>query len=269
MFTRCPECHAIYPLRALWMAQNQGKVECGRCGKIYNCIEHLFDDWPEPDELPAPAATSEAPFYLSHRISNEKQAVHHLEAAGQIELPNNDTGIEGGTDSEIGTDPDQLDLLPFRTYKWVWNSLLLLLIPLTLINFGWHYRHDLLQNTTLRSTAEGLGLVKTANKQKQRHPEQFQLLSRDMHAHPGLKGALVLSLTIVNRAGFRQNLPDIEISLLDENQKTLARRRLKPAEYLAEKHQVNNGLAPDALLPLVIEFADPAVAARGYEIQFL
>jgi predicted Zn finger-like uncharacterized protein len=266
MFTRCPDCHAIYPLRASWLAQDQGKVECGRCGKIYNTLNQLFDEWPEPDEMPALPAERNTPFHLSHRFTNEQQQPSQVSGYHGA-VVSEDEDIEQNEDQQ--PDPNQLGLLPAKSYQWVWTTLLIIIIPLTLANFGWHYQQQLLENPTIRTTAEGLGLVETRQIKSRKNPELFQLLSRDMHTHPSQAGALVLSLTMVNRADFRQDLPVIELSLLDSSQRVLARRQLQPDEYLTDRSDTANGLAPDALLPLVIEFSDPGIEAKGFEIRFL
>ncbi|MBE9548247.1 MAG: DUF3426 domain-containing protein [Proteobacteria bacterium] len=272
MYTRCPDCHAIYPLRASWLAQDQGKAECGRCGKIYNTLNQLFDDWPEPDEMPALPAEQNTPFHLSHRFTNQRQQPAPASGYhGATPQDDEDTGEDesSGQNENWQPDPNQLDLLPAKNHQWLWITLLLLVIPLTLANFGWHYRQQLLENPTIRTTAEGLGLVEIRQTKSRKNPELFQLLSRDMHAHPSQPGALVLSLTMVNRADYRQELPVIELRLLNTSQRVLASRQLTPDEYLADRSSTGNGLAPDALLPLVIEFADPGIEAQGFEIRFL
>jgi len=266
MFTRCPDCHAIYPLRASWLAQDRGKVECGRCGKIYNALKHLFDDWPEPDEVPISAAEQNQPFHLSHRFTNEPDAATQNNGyQGAVVVADE----ENPTDDQPQPDPNQLNLLPAKSYHWVWNALLIALIPLTLANFSWHYRQPLLEIPTIRTTAEGLGLVEMQQSKARQNPELFQLLSRDLHAHPSRADALILSLTMVNRADYRQDFPQIELSLLDTNNRVLARKILQPDEYLTDGSDSSHGLAPDALLPVVIEFLDPGIASRGFEIRFL
>lgn len=266
MFTRCPDCHAIYPLRASWLAQDQGKVECGRCGKIFNTLAQLFDDWPEPDEMPALPAERDTPFQLSHRFTNERQQPSLSTDYHGATAPEDE---DVGEDEDLQPDPSQTDLLPPKNQQWLWTILLLLLIPLTLVNFGWHYRQQLLESPTIRTTAEGLGLVEIRQTKTRKNPDLFQLLSRDMHAHPSQSGALILSLTMVNRAEYRQELPIIELRLLGASQQILASRKLNPDEYLTNRSDTGTELATDAVLPLVIEFADPGIEAKGFEIRFL
>ncbi len=252
MFTRCPDCHAIYPLRASWIAQNQGKMECGRCGKFFSAINYLFDDWPEPDETPPIPLNPGDPFHLSHRFQEDIA-----------------DGTDEATPESAASDPDQLDLLTPKSYQWLWNSLLVLLIPLTIANFSWQFRAQLLKSPAIYSIAEGLNLVAPKKIEEKRDPEQFQLLSRDMHPHPSRPKALILSLTLVNRADYRQGFPGLEITLLDSNQQAIARRQLHPRQYLPEKNDLSRGLAPDTLLPVVVEFSDPGATASGFEIRFL
>lgn len=230
-------------------------MECGRCGKFFSSLDYLFDDWPEPDEAPPIPDDPNNPFHLSHGFQGE-----HGES-------DENTDADNATNNK--PDPAQQELLPPRNYQWLWNSLLILVIPLTLANFAWQYRDQLLQNPSLRSIAEGLNLVAPVTLREKRDLDRFQLLSRDMHRHPAQANALILSLTLVNRADYRQDFPDLEITLLDTNQQPIARRRLQPQQYLPEKRNPLAGLAPDTLLPVVVEFSDPGATASGFEIKFL
>ena len=100
-------------------------------------------------------------------------------------------------------------------------------------------------------------------------PQKVQLVSRDMHTHPTRSGILVLSLTLVNLAEHSQEFPQLEVTLLDAANQAVARRRLQPADYLRPGADIENGLAKDVYLPVLLELGDPGEQAVGFEIRFL
>ena len=100
-------------------------------------------------------------------------------------------------------------------------------------------------------------------------PQQFQLISRDIHTHPTRKGMLVLSLTFVNLAPRSQVFPVLELTLLDAANQPVARRRLQPTDYLRPGADIQAGLAADVFLPVLLELGDPGNRAVGFEINFL
>ncbi len=100
-------------------------------------------------------------------------------------------------------------------------------------------------------------------------PRKLQLVSRDLHTHPTRSGILVLSLTFVNLAQHSQKFPVLELTLLDATNQPVARRRLRPTDYLRPGFDTSAGLATDVYLPVLLELGDPGEQAVGFEIQFL
>ena len=43
MYTRCPGCHTVHPVNAALLASGGGRYRCGKCNKVNNALEALFD----------------------------------------------------------------------------------------------------------------------------------------------------------------------------------------------------------------------------------
>jgi predicted Zn finger-like uncharacterized protein len=50
VFTRCPACHTVHPINAELLARGGGKFRCGKCRKVSNALEALFDQWPDASQ---------------------------------------------------------------------------------------------------------------------------------------------------------------------------------------------------------------------------
>lgn len=101
-----------------------------------------------------------------------------------------------------------------------------------------------------------------------RNPEKVQMISRNIISHPNDKGVLLISATIENKAEHDQPYPYVEVTLLDNNENTIALRRFKPQEYLLQ--YIENEVFPtskEAMLQLKI--VDPGKKATRFNFKFL
>ena len=247
MFTRCPECEAIFEISARQFPPASGFVRCGRCRKKFPSLYHLFDHWPEPGEQPAQADDPGIIPILGHGLPAE--GVHG--GAGQIQ-------------SQHPANPkDEFRLQP------LWMLVLVLLVLATLANVAMTFQQQLLQQPRIRSAAEYVGLVEPLPEVPFSDLSLIHLVSRDIHPHPTIENALVLSATLINRADLGQAYPVLEVTLFDLHKQPLGQRRFLPAEYLDESSDPAHGLSPGVLLPIILEMDDPGPDAVGFEIRFM
>jgi len=259
MFTRCPECQAVYRIHAEQLAQAGGVVTCDRCQKVFNALTQLFNELPGPDISPVKPAAPGMPADLQNELTGETTQQYQTPTV-TLKRPTLEADRQTKTEAQPITTTSNRSL---------WVSLAILMTLVTTINIGWSLRDKLLDQPAIKALAERAGWVQAPREQPQLVTDQFFLVSRDMHPHPGLDGALILSATFVNRADFRQPYPVLEITLFDTSQQALARRRFQPREYLDPAADPKAGLAPNILLPIVLELQDPGPHAVGFEIQFL
>jgi hypothetical protein len=101
-----------------------------------------------------------------------------------------------------------------------------------------------------------------------RNPEQVEMISRNIISHPNDEGVLLISATIENKAEHDQPYPYVEVTLLDNNENTIALRRFKPQEYLLQ--YIENEIfsaSKEAMLQLKI--SDPGKKATRFNFKFL
>lgn len=251
MFTRCNACHTVHPLNAALLAQGGGKYRCGKCNKLNNALQSLFDDWPDAGQLPS----SEAGLPTLGMTLDFSSA--------------DSTGNATSDDSER-----EINASPRRKSSSArWISIAIVLVLATVVNLAWFFRGPLLESSIvqgsplIRDRLVQLGLMEARPVTPMRDLEQLQLISSDLRSHPSVTGALRLNATIMNQAEGRQAYPDLEVLLLDSRGQAISRRTFEPSEYLAEDADIESGMTPRAYLPLVLDLSDPGQQAVGFEIR--
>ena len=245
MYTRCPQCKTVHPLSAALVAHARGLVRCGQCGRAFSALSFLFDDWPA-GEVHGPAkGPNAAPPIL-----------------GPVK-PDHDNSDNATAGNEEVVEPANT----LKTLAWAMATVVLVL--LTVANTAWTFREPLMKYPLVNTWLTKTGWLQVEENGLLKDPRQIQLVSRDIHAHPTRSGILVLNLTFVNLAQRKQVFPELELTLLDGANQAVARRRLKPADYLRPGAVINTSLAADVYLPVLLELGDPGEHAVGFEIRFL
>jgi len=100
-----------------------------------------------------------------------------------------------------------------------------------------------------------------------RAPEQIQVLSRSISSHPKVENALLIQLTIANKANFSQPHPMLQISLFSSEEQLVVQRRFQPGEYLPD-HNQSGQLDPGKALYVELEIQDPGNDVTGFKLEF-
>ena len=108
MYTRCNGCHTVHPLNAALLAQGAGKYRCGKCNKLNNALESLFDEWPNAGQsAPAQAGTPSLGIRLD--VSSQKP--------------------EGDSDEEeLSGNSDKAGRKKFSQLAWISTAFVLLIV---------------------------------------------------------------------------------------------------------------------------------------------
>jgi hypothetical protein len=101
-----------------------------------------------------------------------------------------------------------------------------------------------------------------------RESAKLTLVSRDIRPDPRRPGALSITATLRNDAGFREAWPVVSVVLTDIDNQPVAMRRFRPAEYLPDRARRDAGIAPGATVAVAFEVADPGQQARGFQFAF-
>ena len=250
-FTRCEHCRAVLPVGHADLGQAGGMVRCGGCGRTLNALANLYLTF--PDNSTTPVTPSGMPPMLQPHVEQEQI----IDASGRVE--ERDTSSADRPPDDRGP-VLKLDLEPEPAPAWmrlVWPVLALMLVALLVVQlFGPdRWRID-------------LAMLGIADAPSVAAPDAVQLVSRDMHAHPSLDDAFIISAVLVNRSNRTVPWPNIELKLFDASQQTVGRRRLSPAEYLSPQTDRSTGFETDVRLPLVLEMAVESSRPTGFSMRF-
>lgn len=254
MFTRCPGCHTVHPLNAALLAQGNGLYRCGKCNKVSNALQNLFDSWPEAGESPdsAQAPTRQPPTLGTPLELGESKG---------LELSDEEAALlrAGGFNGSPGNGARE---------RRAWMAGALAMTAITLLNLFFVSGDKLMAHPGVRSALEEMGAIDKAPEQVYRDLELLHLASSEMHSHPTLDETLVLNATIVNRADRHQPFPSLLVTLFDAHNQALAARMFAPADYLPPGTRDDAGMPPGAYLPVIMELLDPGEHAVGFEMKF-
>ena len=255
MFTRCPGCKSVHPLNATLLAQGNGLYRCGKCNKVSNALQNLFDSWPEPDQEPSNAdIKTRQPPVLGLSPEEESPDIPDLteEEADLLRA----AGFQGNS---YGSQHSQR----------FWKIAAAVMLLVSLANVMFVSKDEILAQPSVRGGLERIGLLEPLPEFEYRDIDLLHLASSEMRAHPTLDETLILNATIVNRASDVQEFPSLRIILFDKQNQPLAMRVFQPVEYLQGPYGQANGIAPGAYLPVLMELLDPGQHAVGFEVTFL
>lgn len=247
MYTRCPACHAVHAVNAGLLAAAAGRYRCAKCNKISNALDCLFDERPAAGERPP--QPGDLPVL---GLPIDLEAV-----AGSREGPD---AAEAGMRPEAppGRRPGRLLL------RATWISAAVVILGFSALRMAEFHGQPLFKGVNL----DGVGLLRRQNNETFRDLDQVYLVNRELRSHPSQAGRLLLSVTIVNRAGHSQPYPAIEVVLLDSGGRTLSTQRFEPPDYLGADGAAGPGMTPQAYVALTLDLDDPGEQAVGFELDF-
>lgn len=91
--------------------------------------------------------------------------------------------------------------------------------------------------------------------------------SSELEVVPHRQAQIILHALLRNRAEVTQAFPHLELTLNDEQDKPLARRILRPAEYLSGNELENTGLGANQELPVKVRLNIHDLKATGYRLS--
>lgn len=87
--------------------------------------------------------------------------------------------------------------------------------------------------------------------------------------HPSIDNALLVDTILLNRGTASTTFPELQLRFSDINDRTIATRSFKPAEYLAGELTADASLASQQPVHIALEIVDPGPAAVNYQLQLL
>lgn len=252
MFTRCQGCHTVHPVNADLLARAKGQYRCGRCQKLANALDALFDEWPSAGDPPVQQGE---PPVLGGTIALEKAEDRELSPEEAALLA--DSPLLGPPSGSKG---------PWLRLAWITLGLILLLG--SVYTAGTYFGKIHIDQAVIEESLVKIGLKTAAPEQPFRDTSSIELVSREMLSHPSRPRVLLLNATIVNRAPEAQSYPEIQVRLFNLDNEVIGERRFRPTDYLTSTSAMRSGMTPDAYLRFSLEMLDPGERAVGFELEF-
>ena len=266
--TQCPGCYTRFRVTTEQLTAHNGIVRCGLCSAIFNATEHLQDDEPSP-QLTLPIAHPDDDGIEATReievvsdVANivEIQTTPAISGADELETLFQQIAADESTHTEQ-TKPER----KARVWPWLVGAFLLLLVWVAQI--AYYLRVD------IAAQLPGLkpALISYCDLLKCTVPlpqkvELMSIESSDLDADPVQPSVVNLSATLHNRAEYAQEYPNIELSLTDIQDKILARRVFKPAEYLKAGEEEKSGLASNREMNIKLHLDTADLKPVGYKL---
>ncbi len=260
----------MHPVNAALLAGGGGRYRCGKCNKVNNALEALFDAWPAAGAR-APVVGQLPVLGLALDLEAAARSRRSADGAGAGQ---GESEAQEAAAAEAGAERRGAGLRWLVRLAWI--STALVLAAVVAFQVAEFQGEPLLERAPLRSAIERLGLREKPAAAPFRDLARIHVVSRELRSHPTQPGRLRLSATIVNRAAQAQPWPDLEITLLDAAGQQVMRKQFAPADYLAEgsapgratDNAAGAGMTPQAYLPLVLDLDDPGRQAVGFELEF-
>ncbi len=230
MLTRCPQCESIFKVDQKSLSIADGIVECGECETHFDAIAQQLD----PSDL-----YSDPKSHAESRDESRYQIIEPVSSKAQK---------------------------PKTSLLWTFG--VLLLAATAVGQYLLLQRVQLSQNIELRPILKQLCAIRGCEIPLISDISRFQIVEHKIGTHPKDNRGLIITGTLVNNATFAQRYPLVELQMTDINQKVVASRQFRAAEYLPPGVP-NRVIEANTEAPVLIEIVDPGEQAIGFEFKFV
>jgi len=209
------------------------------------------------EETPRTAKTDPAPAERDSETPPTEQPSSDIAVLQPMTLAEQVAIVQEGDDAEP---------LP-KNRRWPWVAASILLVLVLFAQAAYFFRVD------LAARMPGLKPALTVYCKLLRCsvplPQKTDLMSiesSDLESDPAHENRVVLNALLRNRAPYAQAFPDLELTLNDTNDKPLARRTLKPKDYLPPQENEQTGLLPNHELSVKLQLGTADLKPTGYRL---
>lgn len=104
--------------------------------------------------------------------------------------------------------------------------------------------------------------------QAKKNVDQLQTMRKRLYPHPEIENAIVISVDVVNNSIYKQPLPTLAVSLLNEDDEPVAERDFASADYEVVDGSEAGYLMPNEPTRIKIEVINTGLAAADVELAF-
>jgi predicted Zn finger-like uncharacterized protein len=245
MTTRCPRCGTAFRVVPEQLAVRDGHVRCGQCTTVFDARAALVAEpapeaapppevqgppsvAPEPLTEPAPEPPPEPPLARAVEIARVEAAVSRpfgasLPPEPEVSLAEADAALEFGPRVRRAA----------RLRAALWGVASLAAAGALAAQAAYAFRGELaVLAPATRPWLEAACAQLRCTIPLPRHVDLISIESSELHVDHNVPDVLTLSAVLRNRAVFGQALPALELTLTDAQDRPVARRVLRPRDYL-------------------------------------
>lgn len=97
----------------------------------------------------------------------------------------------------------------------------------------------------------------------------LDITASELQALPQRPDIILLTMVLRNQSGLPQAWPMLEVTFTDGDDKAIARRQLKPADYLPQKKNLADGFSAHSETPLELYISTGTMQPTGYRLLLL
>lgn len=273
MYSQCPECDALYVVRAAELSAAGGMLRCGRCGVVFDALERLRDGTPASESLRLKSIAGEAPpptlepWQSALSPLSDEVGDLFLQPRPQRSLTFSTDDVDAVTEQapfDIASRPaSQAD----GSTKW-WALATAVLFLALIAQSAYSWRETLFYHPATAPHAKTFCDTVGCEIPLRNDPSVIRMVDRSIRRHPSVDDALMITATLVNDGTEPVAFPVLEISLSGLDGRPLALRRFKPEQYLDASIDFEQGMPPNSFTPVVFETVDPGSDAVAFEFRF-
>jgi predicted Zn finger-like uncharacterized protein len=256
--TRCPNCDARYEVATRKLLDSDGLARCWRCETVFDALAG-GPAAADADIAGKPVVDLDAQAELTN---NEADVAETPELP--FAVPEDLEPLQASAQDALGVEDT---LYQKRSRRGLFYGLAAVVLIAALgLQLAWQQREQILAQFPQLEVICGVVACRPSLAYE---PERFRILQREIKPTANLPGSLTLSAVVRNEAELPQLLPDLQLSLTDNNGGLLIRRRLSPSEYLFPAPAEDKLVDPGEVITIALDFEDPGSLATGFQIDFL
>ena len=278
LITTCTHCLARFRVSPVQLNAKQGRVRCGRCGKVFSGFEAL-ERFPDDDTGARLLAAREAADRAVHAPAIESFSVEDLPDIESLDAPALSAHPEPEPEAaQAEAAPmhhappapvileEEFDA-PIARVSRAWSFGVALLCLVLSAELAFAFRSPIAQRYPaarpwLESACGSLGCTISWS----RDERLLKLEDSELLEVPGKPNEIALGARIRNLASVPQEYPYMELTLTDLGGQPATRRVLRPADYLGRAIHPGEAFAAGAEISIQLRLETPRIKATGYEL---
>lgn len=273
LITRCPKCAISFRALPAHLKVANGLVRCGSCLHVFDAEAHRVEKETATPPLATKTAKKPKPQIKSDPLDN-------ILISDDMNLDRFLLKDNTPQEDEQEPEPEKLQfqdstatleleskIQQANKRQWPWLILTILSLVALAAQYVFFHPQQVLShpqlNTLAHVVAQQVGIKLPARIDLSAiHSTSLEVYTSSINPQH-----LRLDAVIVNQANFSQPFPHVMLSFEDLQGQTIAERRFKPIEYLANSPQQTGMMAPNTPVAIHLNLIDPGKQAVSYYLR--